>query len=231
MELKMPKYNSPLGNKQFDGQSLPEYDVPDETEQHGYPAMRQRGPAMHGSQPQVDVNAAIAYQNRLRELDAPAIDDSIEIEREIREAKEAKRTGRERLNDGARRRVEMLVGMTRSIREANLEGNVFVLQTLRSKEMREAIMAAAEFDGTVQSPFEIRRQLLARSLSSVAGVEVAQFVGSNSLDAKLQLIDDLDEALLNRLYSEYLLLVKESRDKFSVKTVEEAAQVAEDLKK
>jgi len=227
----MPKYNSPLGNKQFDGQSLPEYDVPDETEQYDQPVMRSHGPSMHGSQPQVDIATAIAYQNRLQEAQEPAFDNSLEIEREIRQAKEAKRTGRERLNDGARRRVEMLVGMTLSTREVNLEGNVFVLLALRSKEMRAAIMAAAEFDGTVQSPFEIRRQLLARSLSTVAGVEVAQFVGSNTLDAKLQLIDDLPEALLNRLYSEYLILVQEAREKFSVKSPAEAEEVIADLKK
>jgi hypothetical protein len=97
--------------------------------------------------------------------------------------------------------------------------------------MREAIMAAAEFDGTVQSPFEIRRQLLARSLVQVAGLDVAQFVGSNELGARLELIDDLDEALLNRLYDEYLEMVRESREKYTIKSEQDAKEVVEDLKK
>jgi hypothetical protein len=125
----------------------------------------------------------------------------------------------------------MLLEMTRSNREVDLNGNVFILQTLRSKEMREAMMAASEFDGTVQSPFEIRRQLLSRSLISLAGIEFAQFVGSDSLEAKLELIDSLDEAILNRLFDEYSALVRESRDKYAIKTDEVAKEVAEDLKK
>lgn len=226
----MPKFKSPLGDKEFAGQGMKEFDVPDETDENMSPIMRQRGPSLHGSQPPVDIEAARAYQNRLQQSDM-SFDEASDIERRIKEAREAKRTGRERLNDGAKRRIEMLVGMTRSTREIDINGNLFVLQTLRSGEMRQAIMAAAEFDGTVQSPFEIRRQLLSRSLSQVAGVETAQFVGSPDLEAKLQLIDDLDEALLNRLYNEYLFLVDDARNKFSIKSVEEAQEVVEDLKK
>lgn len=226
----MPNYKSPLGDKSFAGQPMREFDVPDET---GYdqsveqeqmpPAMRQRPRSLAEAHA-----AAQAFQNR---IDSESPEESMEIERQIREAKEARRTGKERLNDGAKRRIEMLVGMTRSTREFDLDGNVYVLQTLRSKEMREAIMAAAEFDGTVQFPFEIRRQFLARSMVQVAGVEASQFVGSNSLEAKLQLIDDLDEALLNRLYDEYGLLIKESVDKFALKTEEDVKGISEDLKK
>lgn len=231
----MPKYDSPLGTKRIPGQPLREFDVPDES---GYdpgmaPVMRHRGPAMHGSQPPVNLNAAYDYQQQLNRQAVPDMqfNEDMEIEKEIRAAKEARRTGKERLNEGAKRRIEMLVGMTRSSREVDLEGNKFVLQTLRSHDMREAIMAASEFDNTVQSPFEIRRQLLARSLVQVAGVDIVQFVGSNSLDAKLALIDDLDEALLNRLYDEYLTLVKESREKFAIKNAEDVKELAEDLKK
>jgi len=232
----MPNFDSPLGSKKFAGQPMREFDVPDETgheyqtEEHAgmNPVMRRRGPALHGPQPPVDINEAVAFQQRVQ---ASSQDDSIEIERQIREAREMRRSGKTRLNDGAKRRIEMLVGMTRSTREVMLGENAFVLQTLRSKEMREAIMIASEYDGTVQSPFEIRRQLLGRSLIQIAGVDVAQFVGTDSLEAKLQLIDDLDEALLNRLYDEYLELVKESRAKYAVKSSEEAQEVVEDLKK
>jgi hypothetical protein len=224
----MVKFDSPLGSKSFPGQSMREFDIPNEDEPQMAPVMRQRGPSMHGSQAPIDIDAAIAFQNKLQQ---PSVDQSIEIERQIKEAREAKRTGREPLNDGAKRRIEMLVGMTQFSREVNLDGNIYILQTLRSKEMREAFMIIAEYDGTVQSPFEMRRQFLARSLTQVAGLDIAQFVGSNSLEAKLQLIDDLPEDFLNRLYSEYLALVKESKEKFAIKTPEEAKEVIEDLKK
>lgn len=225
--VKMPKYDSPLGSKRIAGNPLREFDVPDESVTNMVP---QRAPEQH-----VDVNAALAYRQRLLQQQAVEIgmqepDQDLEFKQEFRSAREAKLAG-ERLNDGAKRRIEMLVGMTRSTREVEIEGNKFSLQTLRSKEMREAVMAASEFDHTVQSPFEIRRQLLARSLTHVASIEINQFVGSYSLDAKLAFVDDLDHNLCNRLYSEYLLLTKEADNKFSIKTNDDAKEIVADLKK
>lgn len=225
----MPKFDSPLGSKKIPGNQMREFDIPDETEMT--PVMRQRGPSLHGPQPPVDINEAMAFRQRMMDSMAEEPDDSADFEKEVRAAREAKRTGVTRLNEGAKRRIEMLVGMTRTIREVDVDGNKFVFQTLRSKEMREAIMAAAEFDNTVQSPFETRRQLLARSLVQVASVDVAQFVGSDSLEAKLLLIDDLDESLLDRLFTEYLTLAAESRSKFAIKNAEDVKGLAEDLKK
>lgn len=225
----MPNYDSPISSKKFPGQPLREFTIPDESgaEQDMVPVMRHRGPAPHGPQAPVDTSAAIAYQNRIAAAEAEEAD----IERQIREAKDAKRTGKERLNDGARRRIEMLLNMTRTTREVDILGNVFMLQTLSSNEMREAIMIAAEYDNTVQSPFEIRRQLLARSLTHLAGVEISQFVGSTTLEAKLQLIDHLDESLLNRLFDEYSSLVQEAKSKFSIKNAEDVKDIVDDLKK
>jgi len=225
-----PEFKSSLGSKSFAGQQFQEFDVPDESGPENYspPSNRNRS---YNAPP--DMDSIRDFQNRMQSEQEQQ--DPAEVEREIKEARaarEAKKAGKERLNDGARRRIEMLIGMTRTTREVDLlEGNVFVLQTLRSKEMREAIMAAAEYDGTVQSPFEIRRQLLARSLVQVAGVEVAQFVGSNTLEARLVLVDDLDESLLNRLFDEYQKMVDDARDKFALKSAVDAQEVVEDLKK
>ena len=225
-----PEFKSSLGSKSFTGQQFQEFDVPDESGPQNYspPPNRNRS---YNAPP--DMDSIRDFQNRMQSEQEQQ--DPAEFEREIKEARaarEAKKAGKERLNDGARRRIEMLIGMTRTTREVDLlEGNVFVLQTLRSKEMREAIMAAAEYDGTVQSPFEIRRQLLARSLVQVAGVEVAQFVGSNTLEARQTLVDDLPEELLNRLFDEYQKMVDEARDKFALKSAVDAQEVVEDLKK
>lgn len=225
VELKMPEFKSSLGSKSFAGQQLQEFDVPDEGEQN-YSAPP-RGRQFSNSPP--DMDSIREFQNRIEAEQQQQ--DTGEFERQIKEAREVKRSGKERLNEGARRRIEMLIGMTRTTREVELLGNVYILQTLRSKEMRDAIMIAAEYDGSVQSPFEIRRQLLGRSLVQVAGVDVAQFIGSDTLDARLEFMDRLDESLLNRLFDEYQKMVDESRDKFALKTAADAQEVVEDLKK
>jgi len=154
-----------------------------------------------------------------------------EIERELREAQQAKRSGKEKLSDGAKRRIEMLLGMTQLKKEVKIENNTFLLRTLKSKEMRDALFAASSFDGTVQAPYEIRRQLLSRSIVEISGIDIESFLGTDKLDAKFAFVDDLDESFILRLYNEYLILAKESSDKFSIKNEIESQEVSEDLKK
>lgn len=199
------KFESPLGSKQFASQPLREYDVPDESQ----------------------------YHTNTMTFGTPIDEDEevSNIEREVKIAREMKRTGKERLNEGAKRRLEILLGMTRTTHVVDINGTKFEFQTLKSKEMREAIMKAAEFDGTIQSPFEIRKQFLARSLVRIAEVDFNQFIGSNSLEAKLEFIDELDDSLLNRLYKEYIAMVDESKNKFAIKNEDDAKGIVEDIKK
>jgi len=211
----MPNFESPISNKRFAATPLKDIDIPDESDNYSL---------KHS----MDESSIREIQMRMNHEDER---EPSEIEREIKAAKEARRTGKERLSDGAKRRIEMLLGMTRSTHKVNIDGNVFIFQSLKAKEMRAAIVAAAEYDGTVQSPFEIRKQFLARSIISIADVDFEQFIGSNTLEAKLLFIEELDDALLNRLYDEYLILSKEARDKFSINNDKDAKEVVEDLKK
>lgn len=212
----MGQFESPLGTKRFGGIGMKEYDVSDES---------------GNSIP--DANAIRDFQARL-ENDFSSDQHTHELslaEMEIKAAREARKQGKERLNDGAKRRIEMLIGMTRLIRTCELDGNTYSFQTLRAIDIRETYMAAAEFDGTVQFPYEIRRQLVGRSLTQVAGVSVDQFLGVNSLASRLSFVDELPESLLSRLFDEYQLLVTESTEKYSIKTEADAQEVVEDLKK
>lgn len=214
----MPNFESPIGGRKFAGQSMRDFEIPDETEQpHQHPAPRKN--------PLFDENSLKNFQSRVEES------SNYELERELMAAREARRTGREKLSEGAKKRIEMLLGMVQSVREVVIEDNVFILRTLKSKEMRESLIVAAEYDGTVQAPYEIRRQILGRSLTHISGVEVEQFIGSNSLDSKLIFLDELDESLLARLYDEYVILSKTAKDKFAIKTDQDVKEVVDDIKK
>lgn len=219
----MPSFESDLGSKKFKAPAMKELDIPDETNS------RMTDDEFEDNAAKIqELQERMHKQQHYHQTQQQDISD---VEREIRIAREAKRSGKERLNEGARRRIEMLIGMTRTTHTAEIEGNVFIFQTLKAKEMREAIIAASEFDGSIESPFEIRKQLLARSLIEISGVPVEQFIGSARLEDKLLFIEELDEALLNRLYDEYIKLAREAKKKYSIKSDEEAQQVVEDLKK
>jgi hypothetical protein len=225
----MPKFDSPIGSKQFQGQPMREFNVPDDS---GYEQPTQRPTRTpHEPLPAFDERSMREFQSQMQPPPPGPVREMTDIEREILAAKKAKREGKERLSDGARRRIEMLIGMTRITRDIDISGQMYKLQTLTSEELRDAIVAAAEFDGTVQFIFETRKQLLARSLTVVSGVEIDQFLNSRDLEDRLYFIELLDHALLSRLYSEYVTLSKEAQDRYSPKTEEQVKEVLEDLKK
>lgn len=213
----MANFESPISKKQVVNQPMREFTVTDESE---YPEIPQVEVPNYQFQPRTQQSNPYAQQPNF----APS-------DQEIRRMKEEKRTGKERLSEGAKKRIEMLIGITRSVREVDVNGTQFVFQSLKSKEIRECFTNMTEFDGTIQGPFEIRRQFLARSIVKIAGIDVEEFIGSNAIEAKLNFIDELDESLLSRLYSEYLILNDEAKQKFSLRTEADAKEVAEDLKK
>jgi hypothetical protein len=160
----------------------------------------------------------------------PSVKD---MEKQIQEAKRLKlQPNKSRLSPAAKKRIEMLSGLKKNTRTCVIGDYEYQLQTLRGGELKDAIMAASAFDGTIELPFETRKQLLARSLTHVAGTDIDTFLGSSSLEAKLEFLgEELDERITSRLYNEYLLLVDEVTKKYSVKTAEDAQEVTEDLKK
>src|SRR5271156_2801329 len=117
----MTSYDSPIGKKQFTGQQMRETVIPDES---GPPRSTGRRPPAADHQ-QIDEATLQAFNARMNPLSANPTQEQAEIEQQFREAREAKRLGHERLSEGARRRIEMLVGMTRVTRTADIGGNIY----------------------------------------------------------------------------------------------------------
>lgn len=236
----MPSIKSDLTNKKLAGSSMRQFDIPDDSDDDGQgPDIAELNKRMADrGLPPVDEDTirrmyAMQQNPSINNPKQPSsqMDDLYEKERIIKEARATKIHGKSRLNEGARRRIEMLCGLTRSTRTADLAGQIFSLRTLKNKEMREALLFASQYDGTVESPFEIRKQILARSIYEIAGTDSSLFLGDTSLEAMYEFLDEADETLLTRLYYEYSTLAEEANTKFSVKTEEDAKEVVEDLKK
>jgi hypothetical protein len=222
----MASFDSPIGKKQIKGAPMRDFSIPDETGHHPQQVrnVREERP------PPFDPVALKEFQDQQYPAPPPVREIS-EIEQQILEAKRAKREGQERLSDGAKRRIEMLIGMTRLSKDVEIGGQPYRLQTLASQDLRDAVVSAAEYDGTVQLVFETRKQLLARSLVLVAGVEIKEFLNSDDLQDRLDFIEKLDHALLLRLYNEYTDLAQQAQNKYTLKTEAEVKEVIADLKK
>lgn len=229
----MTTFESPLGKKTIaSGRQMREFDIPDESEEkfqefNVESAIRQPG------MKKLNMDEINAFQARLN--GTPDFQQSnnyeADIEREIKEAREMKKSGKEKLSVGAKKRLESLLGMTRHQREVAIGEILFVLQTLTGTQTRETIMNTSKYDGTVESPFEMRVQILARSITSIGGVDFDQFVGTADINTKMTFVESLDDFLLNRLYDDYLIMTKEAKRKYSVNTPQEAQEVINDIKK
>jgi len=197
----MPNYESSITNKKFAAPDMRELEIPDDS---GY-----------------------SVPEHLANNEA----NTAEAERFFQEAKRAKVTGKERLSEGAKRRINILIGAAKTTRQIELDGNIWELQSLTGKETQDALISAAQFDGTVQFSYELRKQLLSRSIISIGGVDIATFLSSTNFNDRLNLMDDLDESLLMRIYEEYIIMSKESKERYAIKTEADAKELVEDLKK
>jgi hypothetical protein len=181
--------------------------------------------------PPLDPETISAWNTQQMAKRTQSPQDLEQLEKQISQARKDKVMGVQRLSQVAKQRIEMLCGISRGIREVDLDGRIFVLRTLKGKEQRLAIMAAAEYDGTIQSPFEIRRQLLARAIDRVDGTDFDLFLNDTSMEARLDAVEELEEAMLIKLYDEYLSLVRETQDRYFPKNEVEAKEVVADLGK
>lgn len=234
----MPGFKSDITNKNFQSRGLREVEVTDESEQVYSPAP----PIDYSNEPDIDtINARLASrglppldQHNMRAIENKRMiqQESVqEVETRIRDARKQKQSGRERLTPAAKRRIEMLCDFSKNTKDIEIDGNLYILKTLKGKEMRQALVAASTFDQTIDLPFETRRHLLARSLVQIAGTDVELFLGDDSLETKLEFLEELDELVLDELYNGYLKLVAEVKARYAVKSSEDAEGVLADLKK
>lgn len=241
----MAKITSPLTTKTIPSSGQwKEYSIPDESEsqsidfteldmlriKRGLPPLTEelKQEMMRSQMPQSKPKQTFTSTTTEDDM---TIEKLAELEKRIQSAKQERATGKERLSQAAKLRIEALCGMSHSTQEVKLDNNVFMLKALKGKDQREAIVVASEFDGTAHAAFEIRRQLLARSIVAINGTDLDLYLGTNSLETRLEFVEELPEPMLIKLYSEYLNMVQETQNRYFLKTEEEAKEVAEDLKK
>ena len=141
------------------------------------------------------------------------------IEKQIEDARRNKAKGINPLSEGAKKRIEHLTGLGRSTVDVEIEGVVFTLSTLKSKEIREAINACSKLNtNNLDIKLEIRRQQLARSIKLIDNAEFNLVIGSDNLIDKLDFIEELDDSIVQRLDDEYEKLAKMVREKYSLKS-------------
>jgi hypothetical protein len=239
----MAQFDSPLGKKTFKVQPMKQLVIPDGAAQSqtvqqpiedfndpkGFDPTQSVNPAFRRTMNMPQINQSIQdLQSKIDQEDPRQVEEDFKA---AREAKKAKLTGKERLSENAKKRIEMLLGMTRVQRNVDIGGNIFVLQILSAKAFNEALCEALPLDNVLEQDFEMKRNVLARAIISIAGVDTAQFLGTDELDARLEFLGEIDQVVFNRLYDEYIKMREGSSEKYAIKNEAEMKEVIEDLKK
>jgi len=149
-----------------------------------------------------------------------------ELEEEIKRAREEKRTNRAPKN--AVNRLEILTGIGRLVKDVDIEGITFSLRSLKNKETREVIEAAALSQTNVGEALTIRKCTLARSIFEIDGVPFMHFLGSETAE---DVIDEMEESVIGRLWEEYSNMIVEHRKAMVEDLGGEPKEIVENIKK
>lgn len=152
-----------------------------------------------------------------------------DLEKFAREARNKKSEEQKNINSTVKKRIEVLAGLGRATKDVDVEGVVFSLRTLKSSELHEAVKIIAQFDNGLDSSFEARTQILARSIYKIDGQDLNIILGSDKFEHKLEMVKELESSVSSFLHDHYILLTKENSDKFKIfsndeKEVKEAVQ-------
>ena len=137
----------------------------------------------------------------------------------------------EKMGDYAKKRIEILANIGRLTKNVDMEGITFSLRTLKTKEARATTMSIFGCVNDVDASFEIRRQTLARAIYEIDGQPTETALGGDDFNLKLQLVDDMEDVTINKLYNEFNTLRNEVQTKYGLQTEQEVKEVLEDIKK
>lgn len=200
----MATFETPLGTKEVESGNFRTFSVSDE------------------SSPQ-EPAAASPDQDKLARLKR--------LEAEVSEARKAKLEGK--VSAEAKKRIEILCGIGRATKDITIGEHVFTLRTLSGAHQRE--LSLIGFDLAINQrgdmQYEIRSQIIARSLYAIDGQLFVDIVGSNDVDVMIGAIEKLDDVVLRLLMQHYSELSDENNRSFGIKTEEEVKEVVEDIKK
>lgn len=158
---------------------------------------------------------------------------------ERQELQQRRQQANKQVSSTVRQRIEYLSGIGRIRDEFEMEGpdgvNVkFHLQSLKSRELDDVhdfMVSLGKEITTTKFNFEVRKQILARSLWAVDEISIENVIGSDTMEDRLYFIDSLDENLVSYMFEFYEKNIMRKGKKFAVKDEEDAKEVHEDIKK
>lgn len=146
-------------------------------------------------------------------------------------AERARREKDTRMDSGAKKRIEILTNLGRASVDVDVDGIKFSLRTLKNGEWRESIKSVAAMNLATEQAYEMRAQVLARSLFAIDDKDVQLVIGADSVEDKVLFIQDMDDAVVSYLYGQYNEMAEKNKAKFNFNKEEDVKKAVEEVKK
>lgn len=132
-----------------------------------------------------------------------------------------------------RDRINYLAGIGRNTIDVDVEGAVFTLRTLKGKEMHQALRAVSQFpEESPDRVYGLRNQLMSRAIYKIDGLTLDLVLGDASPNVvQAYLVEEMDNAVVEYLYSEFLKMHTEQKERFTIKNEADLKEVADNVKK
>jgi hypothetical protein len=157
-----------------------------------------------------------------------------EVEQDLRQKieniKEEKVKQEKYISSSAKERLEIILGLGRSTVETEFEGVKFTLRSLKSYEMRDLFLAGSKGETNAEAMWLIRNHTVAKALEKIDGQPVSIQIGSKDFDAKLAMVEEMDEELVEFLHRNYKKMLDGNKAKFKLDE-DVTEEVVSDLKK
>lgn len=164
---------------------------------------------------------------------AKLVDDQEALREKVENLRSKNQQNLLKINDKNREKVEVLLNLKRKTKDVEIGEMVFRISTLKRKQSKE--LSLALLDKRKTSPndldltFELMNETLARVIVEVSDLDTTlgkfvsfkDFLGVEDEKDIVLFIEELDEDVVDLLYSEYLNLKKDVSFETSEKTVEE----------
>jgi hypothetical protein len=164
---------------------------------------------------------------------AKLVDDQEALREKVESLRAKNKESLLKINDKNREKVEVLLSLKRKTKDVEIGEMVFRISTLKRKQSKE--LSLALLDKRKTSPndldltFELMNETLARVIVEVSDLDTTlgkfvsfkDFLGVEDEKDIVLFIEELDEDVVDLLYSEYLNLKKDVSFETSEKTVEE----------
>lgn len=225
--------NSPLGRRNLASGQQPQpqqrvLSVPDESMMADDEEFIPRNPYAQGAVP-THLQPQMPTPQHLHPS-MPQMQSNLDGVKDMRRERIA---SQQRVSHDARDRMNYLANIGRKTVDVTADNSVFTLQTLKSKEMRAALSAAAKFgSNTPEHYFTLRNFTMAYALHSVDNMTLDLILGDDSPEVVVAyMLEEMDDVVLDYLYANFLELHADQKNRFSLKTEKDMKEVAEDVKK